>query len=72
MSSLDMSASFHGWVCSNCHQLYDAMWKPIPIDKAWAPPVQYMWVEDKPTFNFCSTCGERFEKEPDYGDEIRS
>ena len=72
-ASLDLSASLHGWVCSNCKQLYDSMWRPIPTNKAWAPPVTMNWPADKPTFNYCSNCGaELNNKEPDYGDEIRS
>ena len=71
-ASLDLTASCHGWMCSNCHQLYDAMWRPIPKEKAWAPPACFNWPADKPTFNFCEHCGARFSEEPGYADEIRT
>ena len=71
-ASLDLTASLHGWMCSNCKQLFDAMWRPIPIDKCWAPPIAYQWPADKPTFKYCPTCGAAFGEEPSYGDEIRS
>lgn len=71
-ASLNLSASYHGWVCSNCKQLFDCMWRPIEYRKAWIPPSNYIWPEDKPTFRFCPSCGEPIEKEPDYADEIRT
>lgn len=72
-ASLDLTASLHGWVCSNCKQLYDAMWRPIANEKAWCPPATYSWPADKPTFNYCPNCGACFNKENPYGDpEIRS
>lgn len=70
-ASLDLSAALHGWVCSNCKQLYDAYWRPIPNEKAWAPPVSYSWPADKPTFNYCSRCGASFgRKETENGEAL--
>lgn len=72
-ASLDLTASLHGWQCSNCHQLFDAMWRPTKPEKAWAPPVSSNWAADRPTFNYCCNCGAEFTgKEPSYGDEIRT
>lgn len=72
-ATLDLSVSMHGWVCSACHQLYDAMWRPTEKEKAWRPPVTYMWPVDKPTFNFCPNCGASFKKDTEeYAEEIRS
>ena len=73
-ATLDLSASFHGWVCSNCKQLYDAYWRPISTEKAWAPPVAYNWPADKPTFRYCSNCGALFSKQSQYeeNEELRT
>ena len=59
-ATLDLSGSLHGWVCSNCHQLYDALWRPIEKEKAWTPSSAFNWVADKPTFHFCCRCGANF------------
>ena len=63
MADLELMATQYAWGCSNCHAMYDAMWRPTTIEKTWAPPVTYLWMTDKPTYNYCPNCGQPFRKE---------
>ena len=69
-ATLDLAATLYGWKCSNCNQLYDAMWRPVTLDKTWAPPATFLWTNDKPTFNFCPNCGAHFDKEKNCGEAL--
>ena len=71
MANLALAATKFGWQCTNCHQLFDAMWRPIDDKKIWKPPVAYNWMLDKPPFNFCPTCGEGFSDDETPLNELR-
>lgn len=70
IAELALSATKFGWQCTNCHQLFDAMWRPVEPEKVWRPPVAYMWMADKPPFRFCPNCGIELGKEVPCGEEI--
>ena len=69
-AELALAATKFGWECTNCHQLYDAMWRPNTLEKIWRPPVSLQWMIDKPTFRYCPSCGVEFGKEIECGEEI--
>ena len=69
-ATLDLLATLYSWQCSNCHALFDAMWRPVALEKVWAPPVTYQWTADKPDFNYCPHCGACFRKEPACGEAV--
>lgn len=60
MATLELFATNYCWQCSNCHQKYDAMWRPT--DKPYQPLKAHMWTADKPTFRYCPMCGEPLEE----------
>ena len=63
-ANLELFATQFVWVCSCCKSRYDAFWRPTEKNKkAYRPPVTYLWTEDKPTWNYCPTCGAQFGKE---------
>lgn len=59
-AKLELNAMQYGWSCTNCHQFFDAFWRPAK--KGWKPPEAYMWMADKPDFNYCPYCGAKFMK----------
>lgn len=62
-SELALNASMKCWECTNCHQLYNAIWRPVKGDKVVEPPKAYNWAADKPTYRYCPMCGAEFKKE---------
>ena len=71
MAELALAATKFGWQCTECHQLFDSMWRPIKPEKIWQPPLAYNWMIDKPPYNYCPICGVSFSKDESPTDELR-
>lgn len=69
-AELAISATMCCWECTNCHQLFDAMWRPTTPEKAWKPPVTYAWTADRPPYRFCPNCGISLMGDMECGEEI--
>ncbi len=60
---LELDAGNQGWKCSGCGLMIDCIGRPIVGNPTWVvSTTSASWIENKPQWNFCPSCGKKVKK----------